>query len=173
MTWRHCKVFWRCFVYLVKFSNWSKFHVNIITGSRVMTISFHKGLTRNPKIENTSTWVLPNIWRLGRVRNTKFGTDVPNKILLNAAKCPGYNFYCFCIIKGKSTGGVKLRPHPPPTQSRVNIFTWKENRNRFITVLKTGRDNLTICFVYTEVWFPFAGKLSSFNYFTLNQVFLL
>ena len=120
---------------------------------------------------NTPVWVLPNIWRLGRVRNTKFGTDVPNKILLNAAKCPGYNFYCFCIIKGKSTGGVKLRPHPPPTQSRVNIFTWKDNRNRFITVLKTGRDNLTICVVYTEVWFPFDGKLSYFNFLLLIKCF--
>ena len=32
-------------------------------------------------------WVLPNIWRLGLVRYTKFGLDVSNKILLNAAKC--------------------------------------------------------------------------------------
>ena len=28
------KFFWRCFVSLVKFSYWSKFHVSIITGSR-------------------------------------------------------------------------------------------------------------------------------------------
>ena len=35
--------FWRWFVYLVKFSYWSKFHVNIITGSRIMTIFFYKG----------------------------------------------------------------------------------------------------------------------------------
>ena len=34
------KLFWRCFVSLVKFSYWSKFHINIITGSGVMTISF-------------------------------------------------------------------------------------------------------------------------------------
>ena len=39
------KFFWRCFVFLVKFSYWSKFYVNIITGSGVMTISFYKGLT--------------------------------------------------------------------------------------------------------------------------------
>ena len=36
---------------LVKFSYLPKFHVNIITGSGVMTIYFDKGLTRNPKIE--------------------------------------------------------------------------------------------------------------------------
>ena len=42
--------------------NWSKFHVNIITDSGIMTIFFYKGLTRNPEIGNTSVWVLPNIW---------------------------------------------------------------------------------------------------------------
>ena len=40
------------FVSLVKFSHWSAFHVNIITGSGVMAISFYKGLTRNPEIES-------------------------------------------------------------------------------------------------------------------------
>ena len=32
--------FWRCFVSLMKFSYWYKFHVNIITGSGVLTIFF-------------------------------------------------------------------------------------------------------------------------------------
>ena len=40
---------------------------NIITGSRVMTIFFYKGLTRKPEIANTPVWVLPNIWRLGKL----------------------------------------------------------------------------------------------------------
>ena len=35
---------------LVKFSYWSKFHVNIMTGSGVMAIFVYKGLTRNPEI---------------------------------------------------------------------------------------------------------------------------
>ena len=68
--------FWHCFVSPIKFSYSSKFHVNIITGSShhwVMIISFYKGLTRNPEIVNTSFWVFLNIWRLGRVRNTKYG----------------------------------------------------------------------------------------------------
>ena len=43
-----------CFVFLVKFSFWSKFHVIIITGSGITTIYFYKGLARNPAIENTS-----------------------------------------------------------------------------------------------------------------------
>ena len=47
------KFFWRCFVSLVKFSYWSKFHINIVTCSGVMTIFFYKELTRNPESEIT------------------------------------------------------------------------------------------------------------------------
>ena len=79
-----------------------------------MTISFYKELTRNSEIGCTPVLVLPNIWRLGRVRNTKFGTNVFNKMLLNAAKCQDYNFYSFWVIMVKLTGGwgVKLPPSP-------------------------------------------------------------
>ena len=97
--------FWRCFVFLVKFSYWSKLHVNIITGLWIMTIFFYKGLTRNPKMENTPVWVFLNICRLEQVRDTKFVTNVSNKILLNAAKCQGYSFYRFWFIKGKQKKG--------------------------------------------------------------------
>ena len=83
---------------------WSRFHVNIITGSGLITISFYKILTRNLKIGNSHVWVLPNIWRLDWVRNTKFSTNVSNKMLLNAAKCYGYSCYCFWVIKRKPTG---------------------------------------------------------------------
>ena len=86
------KFFWRCFVFLSKFSYRSKFHVNIITGSEIITIFYYEGLTRNPGIGNTPVWVLPNIWRLGWVRDTKAGKNVSNKMLLNAAKCQGYSF---------------------------------------------------------------------------------
>ena len=107
--------FWRCFVSLGKFSYWSKFHVNIISGSGVMTIYFCKGLTRNSGIGNNPVWVLPNIWRLGWVRITKFGTNLSDKMLLNAAKCQGYSFNCL-FIKGQPTGG-KIAP----IQIRVNL----------------------------------------------------
>ena len=50
-------------------------------------------LTRNPEIGNVC--VLPNIWRLGQVTDTKFGTNVSNKMLLNTAKCQNYSFYFF------------------------------------------------------------------------------
>ena len=46
-------IFLTLFFSLVKFSYYSKFHVNKITGSGVMIIFFYKGLTKNPKIGNT------------------------------------------------------------------------------------------------------------------------
>ena len=107
--------FWGYVVSLVTCSYWSKFHVNFITASGVMIIFFHKGLTRNPKIGNSPTWVLPNIWRLGQFRDTKFGTDISKEMLLNGANCQGYRFYHFWVIMGKTTGGEgKITPPPPP-----------------------------------------------------------
>ena len=111
--------FWPCFVSPVRFSYWSKFYVNIITGSGIMTIFFYKGLTRNLGIGNTPVWVLPNIWRLGQVMDTKFGTNISNKILLNAAKFQGYSSYHSWVIKGKPTGGVGGKITSPPNQIRV------------------------------------------------------
>ena len=75
----------------------------ISTSSLVMELCqfFYKELTRNPEIGNTRVWVLPNIWRLKQVRDTKFGTNVSNKMLLNAGKCQGYSFYRFWVIRGK------------------------------------------------------------------------
>ena len=109
------KFFWRCFVSLVKFSYWSKFHVHINTGSGITTIFFYKRLTRNPEIGNTHVWVFPNTWRMGQVMDTTFSTNVSNRMLLNAAKFQGYSFYRSWVINGKPTGGggVKLPPPHP------------------------------------------------------------
>ena len=89
------KFFGSYFVSFVKFSYLSNFHVNIITGSGIMTILFYKGLTKNPEIGNTPVWVLPNIWRRGQVMDTKFFTNVSNRILLNAAKFQGLQLLLF------------------------------------------------------------------------------
>ena len=40
-------------------------------------------------------------------------------MLLNAAKCQGYSFYRFWVIKGNPTGDAKITPSP--TLIRVNI----------------------------------------------------
>ena len=42
------------------------------------------------------------------VRDTKFGKNVSNKMLLNVAKCQGYSFYRFWVIKRKPTGGIAI-----------------------------------------------------------------
>ena len=56
---------------------------------------------------------------------TIFGKNVPNKMLLNAAKYHGYNFYCFWVIKGKPTGEgdgkVKL-PFPNPHKLTIEYL---------------------------------------------------
>ena len=109
--------FWCRFISLVKFSYLPKFHVNTITGSGVIIIFFYKRLTRNPEIGNTPILVLPNIWRLGRVRDTKFGTNVSIEMLLNIAKCQGYSFYHFWVIKR----------YPPP---RLGLSDRKGSRTQ-------------------------------------------
>ena len=58
-------------------------------------------------------WVLPNICRLGWVRDTKFSKDVRNEMLLNAAKCQGYSFYRFWVINDFAAG-VMGGPVSPP-----------------------------------------------------------
>ena len=66
-------------------------------------------MTRNLEIGNTPVWVLPNIWRLGQVGDTKFGANGSIKMLLNAAKYQCYSFYRLWVIKGKP-----LTPPTPP-----------------------------------------------------------
>ena len=85
---------------------------SLVTGPSFMSISslvsFCQELIGNPEIGNTPVLVLPNIWKQGRVKNTKFGSKVSNKILLNAALCQSYSFYRFWVIKGKPTYGGKV-----------------------------------------------------------------
>ena len=54
---------------------------------------------------------------------SKFGANVSNRMLLNAAKFQGYSFYRFWVIKRKPTGGWGKITTSPLTQIRVNIFT--------------------------------------------------
>ena len=87
-------VFRYCYSSLVKFSYWSKFHCNIMTGSGVMTIFIYRDW---PEIRNTPVWILPNIWRLGQL-------GIPNLAWMSLVK------YCWklqnirvCRIKGDLT----------------------------------------------------------------------
>ena len=70
--------FWCCFVFLVKFSYLSKSHVNIITGSGVMTISFYNRLTRNLEIPPSEFCPISGDWgKLG----------VPNLVQTSLINC--------------------------------------------------------------------------------------
>ena len=108
LTWRDHQFFQRCLVSIVSFSYWSKFYVNIMTASKVMIIFVYKGLTKIPVIGKTLVWVLTNIWKVEQITDTKFGTNVSNKSLLNAAKCISCSFYRFWLIHGKAAGRVRV-----------------------------------------------------------------
>ena len=131
-------VFHATFVSVVNFSYWSEFLLNIIHDSGVRTIFFYKELNRNSGSGNTSVWVLLKIWRLGRVRDTKFGTNFSDKMLLNAARCQGNSFKSFWVNKGNPTGGVKLPLFP---QIRVNqVVTLKILKLSFFDMIKKWRE---------------------------------
>ena len=59
---------------------------------------FLNDLAKNPKIGNTCVCVLSNFWRPGQVRDTKFGMNVSNEYLLNAAEFHVHAFYSFWVI---------------------------------------------------------------------------
>ena len=89
-----------------------------MTGSGVMTIFVYKGLTRNPEIRNTPVWVLPNIWRLGRVSDTRFVANVSNNMLLNTAWFTAFTV-SELLREDQQRGGGGGNP-PPPNQISVN-----------------------------------------------------
>ena len=53
---------------------------------------FYMGLTSNLEISNTPSKFCPISGDWGGVRDTKFGANVSNEKLLNAAKCQSYSF---------------------------------------------------------------------------------
>ena len=115
--------FWHCFVSLVKFSYWCKFHVNIITGFVVMATFFYKALTRNPEIRNTPVWVFPNIWRLGKL-------GIPNLAQMSVRKwywmLQNAKVAAFTVseLLWENQQGVKL---PPQELLLTTLCTWSLN----------------------------------------------
>ena len=124
---------------IVKFFDVGLFFLSsLVTGPSLISISpivleFWRDW---PEIGNIPVWVLPNIWRLRRVRNTIFGMNVSNEMLLNVAKCQGYSFYRFWVITGKPIGGVKLHP------TQIRVKKKKKPRNTY-TYIHRLRSNLT------------------------------
>ena len=77
-------------------------------------------MPRNPEIQNIPVWVLPNIWRLGQVRDTEFDTNVCNEMLLNAAKreVTAFTLSELLMENQQSGGGGGGKVTSLPTQIR-------------------------------------------------------
>ena len=92
----------------------------MLSGSGVLRISFYKRLTRNTEIGNTPSEFcpIPEDWA-----SKEFGTNVSNKIFLNAAKSQGYSFTVSELLRENQREGG----HQPPTQIRVNKSINKTN----------------------------------------------
>ena len=116
------KVFGSYFVSFVKFSYSSKFHVNIITGSGIMTILFYKGLTKNPEIGIPPSGFCPISWDGGKLWIPRFSrmSLIEYYWMLQNSRC--YSFYCFWVIKG-----VKVSPQ---TKLHIRISGTKGLRLR-------------------------------------------
>ena len=88
---------------------------SLVTGPSFMSMSlldlklrqflFRRDLTRRPEIGNTPVWLLSNTWRLGQIRDTKFGLNIFNKKLLNDTKCQVLNFHHFLSYYRKTNRG--------------------------------------------------------------------
>ena len=106
--------FLRCFVFLVKFSYLSKFHVNIITGSEIITIFFYKQLTRNPEIGNTPVWVLPISGDWGKLWIPYLAQMSPIKYYWMLQNSRVTALTVFELLRENQLGGDKITPPPRP-----------------------------------------------------------
>ena len=121
--------FWRCRVPLVKFSYGPNFMSisSLVLKSWQFSISEIYQKSGNLKYSRLN---FANIWRLRKVRVTNFYMIASDKKSLNAAKCQGCSFYCFCVIMGKLTrkgGGGRYKIAPPPPHTRTQIRVYERN----------------------------------------------
>ena len=74
------KLFWGCFVSIIKFNFWSEFYVSIITGSGVKAIFLYKGLTeiRKSEIPPSEFCPISEDWRQ---------LEMPNLVRMSLMKC--------------------------------------------------------------------------------------
>ena len=104
-----------------------------------MTILFYKGLTGNSEIGNTPVSVLLNIGVLGQVQNTKYGTDVSNKMLLKIqnARVTAFTISELLRENQQGGGGGKITPLPP----RLGLSS-----TYGVTVMRANSDH-ALCFL--------------------------
>ena len=129
--------FIRCFVSLVKFSYLPKFHVNIITGSRIMTNFFYEGLTRNPEIGIPTSEFFPITREWGKLW-------IPHLARMSLIECYWMlqnsrvtAFTVFELLRENQLGGGGNNPTSPP-RLRLKLFLIYEIVNSFSIVLKSS-----------------------------------
>ena len=98
-----------------------------------MSIFFYKGLTRNPEIGNTLVWVLPNIWRLAGVRDTKFS----KKFFNNKLNIYDANFTNNHHMVQSNFKGINLRNLCEKTVLTKCISTLNDSNTRYPNTIKT------------------------------------
>ena len=111
IVWWHdviVKFIWRCRVSLVKFSHWSKFHVNIMTRSGVMTIFNYWPEIRKSEIPLSEICTISGDW-------DKLGIPNLTQMFLIKSywmfKMPRLQLLPFLSYQGKITRGWNS-PHP-------------------------------------------------------------
>ena len=125
-------IFWCCFIFLVNFSYWSKFHVNIHRWFWNYEHFFIRDWLeiRKSKIPTSDFCPISGDWDK---------LEIPNfaRMSLINFYCQCCSFYCFWVIKGKQMGG-KLPPphhHHPPTQIRVKSVSSFEKISWVVFIL--------------------------------------
>ena len=122
--------FWRYFVSLVKICYWSKFHVNIFTGSGVMTIYCIRDWPEVWKSEIPASEFCPVSGDWGKL-------GIANLAWMSLMKC-------YWMLQNASTVSELLKENqqglklpPPPLQIRINAVNYfnKEFHLRCLTGL--------------------------------------
>ena len=113
-TWRHRQFFWRYRVSFVKFSYWSKFHVNVITGSTVITTFPFEEMTRTKKSKIPPSEFSPISRDCGKLR-------IPNLTQMSLMKCSWIlqnvrvaAFTLSGLLRDNQLEIKLLAPSPPP-----------------------------------------------------------
>ena len=110
------RFFWRCRISVVKFSYWSKFYVNIFTGSGVIAIFIYKELISNSEIGNTPVSPISRDWGKLRMPNLMRISPMKSYWMLQNVRVAA--FTVSGLLREWQPGGeVKV----PPTQIRINI----------------------------------------------------
>ena len=112
------RFFWCCLVSFAKFSYWSKFHVNIITGSGIMTIFFIRDWPeiRKSEIPPSEFFPISRDWDELWIPNLPRMFLIECYLMLQNSRVTA--FFVFELLRENQLGGYNYPP-PPPTQIRV------------------------------------------------------